>query len=164
MMKQNNIILFDVPAVRDNLLPLSYTRPVADFLVGITTLRKKWEAFIDGVFSYFTPAYLSEKFPMVEAEENIFIASHVIATRSMAEKVLALAPGECLVGDTRSGERVLIAMKGRLEDLQRVIGICPEGELFADKIDVVKNVYDIFLLNGRQIEYDFEVLTAGREG
>ena len=35
-------------------------------------------------------------------EENIFIASHVIATRSMAEKVLALAPGECLVGDTRS--------------------------------------------------------------
>ena len=164
MMKQNNIILFDVPAVRDNLLPLSYTRPVADFLVGITTLRKKWEAFIDGVFSYFTPAYLSEKFPMVEAEENIFIASHVIATRSMAEQVLALAPGECLVGDTRSGERVLIAMKGRLEDLQRVIGICPEGELFADKIDVVKNVYDIFLLNGRQIEYDFEVLTAGREG
>ncbi len=158
MMKQNNIILFGVPAVRDNLLPLSYTRPVADFLVGITTLRKKWEAFIDGVFSYFTPAYLSEKFPMVEAEENIFIASHVIATRSMAEKVLAL------VGDTRSGERVLIAMKGRLEDLQRVIGICPEGELFADKIDVVKNVYDIFLLNGRQIEYDFEVLTAGREG
>lgn len=54
MMKQNNIILFDVPAVRDNLLPLSYTRLVADFLVGITTLRKKWEAFIDGVFSYFT--------------------------------------------------------------------------------------------------------------
>ena len=76
MMKQNNIILFDVPAVRDNLLPLSYTRPVADFLVGITTLRKKWEAFIDGVFSYFTPAYLSEKFPMVEAEENIFIACY----------------------------------------------------------------------------------------
>lgn len=59
-MKQRNIILFDLPAVRENLLPLSYTRPIADFLVGITTLRKKWESFLAGEFSYSTIGYLSE--------------------------------------------------------------------------------------------------------
>lgn len=163
-MKQNNIILFDVPAVRENLLPLSYTRPVADFLVGITTLRRKWEAFMEGVFSYYTAPYLMEKYPMLEAEENIFIASNVIATRDMAHAVEALEPGECLVGDTRAGARVIIALKGRVEDLQRVLAGCAEGRLFADKVDAINHVYDIFLLNGRQIEDDFEVLTAGREG
>ena len=67
---KNNIILFDVPAVRENLLPLSYTRPVADFLVGITTLRQKWEAFVkDGRFSYLTVDYLSEKFPVEDCGE-----------------------------------------------------------------------------------------------
>ena len=50
-MESVNVILFDVPAVRENLLPLSYTRPIADFLVGITTLRAKWESMITGTFS-----------------------------------------------------------------------------------------------------------------
>ncbi len=36
---KNNIILFDVPAVRENILPWSYSRPGADFVVGCTSLR-----------------------------------------------------------------------------------------------------------------------------
>ena len=70
---------------------------------------------MEGVFSYYTAPYLMEKYPMLEAEENIFIASNVIATRDMAHAVEALEPGECLVGDTRAGSRVIIALKGRVE-------------------------------------------------
>lgn len=39
-----NYILFD-DALRNNLLPLVFTRPVADIRVGILTIREKWENY-----------------------------------------------------------------------------------------------------------------------
>jgi UDP-N-acetylglucosamine diphosphorylase/glucosamine-1-phosphate N-acetyltransferase len=163
-MKQRNIILFDLPAVRENLLPLSYTRPIADFLVGITTLRKKWESFLAGEFSYSTVGYLSEKYPMKTAEENLFIASNIIATEHLARRLDSLEPGEVLMADTMAGQRVLVGFKGGANRLDEVIHSMPAGIVYEEKVDAINYVYDIFLLNGRQIEADFDVLTAGREG
>lgn len=163
-MKQRNIILFDLPAVRENLLPLSYTRPIADFLVGITTLRKKWESFLAGEFSYSTVGYLSEKYPMKAAEENLFIASNIIATEHLARRLDTLDPGEVLMADTMAGQRVLVGFKGGANRLDEVIHSMPAGIVYEEKVDAINYVYDIFLLNGRQIEADFDVLTAGREG
>ena len=163
-MKQRNIILFDLPAVRENLLPLSYTRPIADFLVGITTLRKKWESFLAGEFSYSTVGYLSEKYPMKAAEENLFIASNIIATEQLARRLVSLEPGEVLMADTMAGQRVLVGFKGGANRLDEVIHSMPAGIVYEEKVDAINYVYDIFLLNGRQIEADFDVLTAGREG
>ena len=160
-----NIILFDQPAVRENLLPMSYTRPVADFRLGITTLREKWETFAgDAQFSYLTADYLQEKFPMTDTGDSLFVASHVIATENMAEKVLALKPGKCLLADTRQGERLLLAVRGSLDDFERCQADHGDAAVFEDKVDAVTRVYDIFLLNSRQIEEDFEVITRGREG
>lgn len=163
-MKQRNIILFDLPAVRENLLPLSYTRPIADFLVGITTLRKKWESFLAGEFSYSTVGYLSEKYPMKTAEENLFIASNIIATEHLARRLDSLEPGEVLMADTMAGQRVLVGFKGGANRLDEVIHSMPAGIVYEEKVDAINYIYDIFLLNGRQIEADFDVLTAGREG
>lgn len=163
-MKQRNIILFDLPAVRENLLPLSYTRPIADFLVGITTLRKKWESFLAGEFSYSTVGYLSEKYPMKTAEENLFIASNIIATEHLARRLDSIEPGEVLMADTMAGQRVLVGFKGGANRLDEVIHSMPAGIVYEEKVDAINYVYDIFLLNGRQIEADFDVLTAGREG
>ena len=44
MQTMNDIVLFDTAERHDNLLPLSFTRPVADFRVGITTIAEKWKA------------------------------------------------------------------------------------------------------------------------
>lgn len=49
-----NIILRDVPEVRENLLPLTFTRPVADLRLGILTLRQKWERSLPAVYSSIT--------------------------------------------------------------------------------------------------------------
>ena len=136
-----NVILFDRQDVRENLLPLSYTRPVADFLVGIDTLRHKWERMLkDAAFS------------------------NVIATEDMAAAVASLKPGKCLMADTREGERMLLAVCGSIDDFEHFSADCDGCEVFADKVDAITKVYDIFLLNGRQIEDDFEALTRGREG
>ena len=63
-----NYILFD-GAVRTQLLPFTFTRPVADIRVGILTIREKWEKFLNTTTSTITEDYLSEKWPMVEMEE-----------------------------------------------------------------------------------------------
>ena len=47
-----NVILFDTHEAHGNLLPISYTRPVADFRVGILTIARKWRQYLPGRFSY----------------------------------------------------------------------------------------------------------------
>ena len=66
-----NYILFD-GEYRDNLLPLTYTKPVADLRIGILTIREKWEKWLGSSTTTVTEDYLSDKFPMVEMEENVF--------------------------------------------------------------------------------------------
>ncbi|MDE6073760.1 MAG: glucose-1-phosphate thymidylyltransferase, partial [Muribaculaceae bacterium] len=73
-----NIVLFDVPLTKTNLLPLSYTRPVSDLRVGIMTLAEKWESLLPGSYSNITDEYLSEKFPASLTGDDIFIASDVV--------------------------------------------------------------------------------------
>ena len=48
-----NIILFD-PDIRDQFLPLTFTRPVGELRIGILTIREKWERQLNGVVSYIT--------------------------------------------------------------------------------------------------------------
>ena len=64
-----NYILFD-GEVRNSLLPFTYTRPVADIRVGILTIREKWEKHLGLTTTTITEAYLEDKYPMVELEEN----------------------------------------------------------------------------------------------
>ena len=164
-MTQRNVILFDIPAVHENLLPLSYTRPVADFLLGITTLRRKWETLIPGRYSYATADYLSEKFPIVVADDNLFIASNVVATSELAERLMALSPGEILVADSFEGERIPVGFRGDCALLQQVLAAPePEGSVYEHRVDAIMYNYHVFLLNSKQIVADFEQLTAGREG
>lgn len=162
---ENNIILFDVPSVRQNLLPLSYTRPVADFLVGATTIRQKWEAFLPGRYSYLTAGYLAEKFPMTEAPLSIFIASNVIPDAELAAAVAALGEGEALAAHNAKGERVLVAVKDSRAGLETIIDTVPESAtMYEGKVDTISWLYDVFMGNGRRIEDDFERMTHGREG
>ena len=57
-----NYILFDGP-YRENLLPFTYTKPVADLRIGILTIREKWELFLKTTTTTVTEDYLSEKYP-----------------------------------------------------------------------------------------------------
>ena len=56
-----NVILFDTD--RENLFPLSFTRPISDFRVGILTIKEKWEYYYNNV-SVKTEDYLMDKFPI----------------------------------------------------------------------------------------------------
>lgn len=150
-----NIILFDAPEVRENLLPLSFTRPVAEFRVGITTIREKWEKIIPGNYSYLTAGYLSEKYAASfdAAGDNLFVAGHVVPDYSEAfgDAVASLGAGEALFCNG-----TLVAFRGTPDAFRR--------EEFAVRkewngvLTEINYVYDVFLNNGAQIEKDFAVL------
>jgi hypothetical protein len=93
-----NYILFDGP-YRNNLLPFTFTRPVADIRVGILTIRQKWESYIEYTTTTITEDYLSEKFPMVEMENNIMINASFLPNLEVVEVVRNLEHNQALFKD-----------------------------------------------------------------
>lgn len=151
-----NIILFDAQVVRENLLPMTFTRPVADLRVGILTIREKWERMLEGRYSYLTVDYLQEKYPMIKADESVFISGNVCPTADLIEKINALEVGYALV----SSKGDVIAYKGDAENFNsRNFAseiVCDDDSL------TVKMLYDIFMENHRGIVEDFALLTKNR--
>ncbi|MCI9607977.1 MAG: glucose-1-phosphate thymidylyltransferase [Muribaculaceae bacterium] len=149
-----NIILKDCRAVRDNLLPLTFTRPVADIRVGIRTIREKWESMLPGVYSYATEEYLANKFPCINNPQgdSIIISAHFLPTPNIIRCINSLAVGEALA---YNGE--VIAARGTLStEYTRLIEV--------DEIPVaIRNLYDIFLNNAIAIDFDFNLMTKGRD-
>lgn len=149
----NNIVLFDDAEVRQNLLPLSFTRPLADFRVGITTIRTKWQRVFPGRYSYLTADYLQAKFPVsisADSDENYFIAGHVCppSDTKFREMLDSLRPGEAIVsGDT------LVAFRGSMEAFRehRIDRTC----LYEGDIVAISWLYDIFGRNGEMINSDY---------
>lgn len=96
MQKMRNVILFDPAEVRENLLPLTYTRPVALIRHGIMTIAEKWSHAIEGEYSFETQDYLSEKYPVRLTGDNLFIAGNIEPDEALTAAILALNPGESL--------------------------------------------------------------------
>lgn len=139
------IILADDPEIACSLLPLTFTRPVSELLLGLTTLRSKWERLLPGDYSYITADYLRELYPNAEPDsDTLVIASHIVASRRLADTVALLLPGEALT----KGERT-IAYCGRPE---RFIP-------YPGEVTSIEYAYDLFIHNAEEIRNDFELLT-----
>ncbi|WP_138434285.1 GlmU family protein [Winogradskyella algicola] len=151
-----NYILFDGP-YRDNLLPFTYTRPVADIRVGILTIRQKWESFLEYTTTTVTEDYLSDKFPMVEMEENIMINASFLPNTEVVEVIKNLSDNQALF----KGEDVIafFAKEGEeVNDFSNFEAIEFEGDILK-----IENTWDIFSKNGDAIEEDFNLITNGRK-
>ena len=89
------IILFDGNA-HQTLLPLTFTRPVADLRLGILTIAEKWARYLNQSFSYHTQSYLSIKFPATIEAENLFINGAVCPDEQLLEAIDKLPNGDSL--------------------------------------------------------------------
>ena len=151
-----NYILFDGPA-RNALLPFTFTRPVADILIGIMTIRQKWEMRLGSTTTTLTEEYLSEKFPMVEMEENVMINASFVPNAVLAEMVGGLKSNQAIF----KGEDIIAFYTGENQeevnfDTYEIIEF--EGECLR-----VEHTWDIFSKNDAAIREDFELLTEGRK-
>ncbi|WP_299438810.1 GlmU family protein [uncultured Aquimarina sp.] len=150
-----NYILFD-GASRNSLLPFTYTRPVADIRIGILTIREKWEQYLGYTTSTITEDYLSEKFPMVELEENVIINASYLPTENLARLIKNLQPDQAVFYED---EPIAFYTKEDQEvDLDTYEVIQYDYDVFT-----VKYTWDIFSKNERAIKEDFDLLTKDRQ-
>ena len=150
-----NIILFDINQQHLELLPLAFTRPIADIRIGILTIREKWERMLSGNYSYLTPDYMAGKYPAHFTDDNLFIAGHLIPDEELARQVNILNPGEALID-----QQTVVAFRGSEADFRenRYTHTLESSR----KLRYIQHLYDIFLLNGECLEADFKLISRGR--
>lgn len=155
MDKPLNIVLFDTEKSHADLLPLSYTRPVAEFRIGILTIREKWERRLNVSCSYLSADHLRDKFPFVEAEDAIYVRGSVIPDDNFIKALLALNPGEALFYK----ERMMAARVAYCDFLSANYSKID----YNDDLDVIVYPFDIFRLNGKAIRDDYALIVKGRK-
>jgi UDP-N-acetylglucosamine diphosphorylase/glucosamine-1-phosphate N-acetyltransferase len=153
-------IFFDDDS-RQSLLPLTYTRPVAEIRIGILSIREKWEGYLKAGFSYLTEPYLSGKYPFHPGKENTFINGSVLPSSSLVSEIHNLKPGEKLVH-----ENVIVAIRadGNFSELKSINDI-DAGNSKPCKTPFIKINFnwDIFSKNEQALREDFLLLTSGRK-
>jgi len=139
------INLFDPSDIRNCLLPFTYTRPVAEVRVGILRIAEKWQhhGFETG---YQTEDYLASKFSAIDA--SVAVNGGLCPDTALVAAVKALQPGQKLM----SGDVLLASYAGASEIVT-----------YESEFTLIAQPWDIFHLNGAQIEADFELITKGRE-
>ena len=150
-----NYILFDGP-VRNALLPFTFTRPVADIRVGILTIREKWEKYLGSTTTTLTEDYLSEKFPMVEMEENVMINAAFLPNPILAEMISNLEPNQAIF----KGDAIIAFFT---QDSQDEVDFDSYTIIeFEKEVLTIEHTWDIFAKNDAALREDFELLTEGR--
>ena len=154
-----NIIFFETN--RESLLPLVFAKPIAKLRVGITTIEEKWMDFLavsEKNISYQTATYLSKKFKLNTAKENLFINSAFLPSTELIDFLKnELQQNEVLIYDD-----TIVAAKSSMEIFN--------SESFENIIDItdfklisINSVTDIFTKNHQAIEQDFKRLTKNKK-
>ena len=150
-----NYILFDGDA-RKSLLPFTYTKPVADLRIGILTIREKWEKYLGLTTTTITEEYLEVKYPMVEMDSNVLINASFCPTKALVEKVKNLSENEAIF----KGEDVIAFYT---TSSQEEVNFEDYNQIeFEEDLIQIKNTWDIFSLNAKAIQQDFDFLTEDR--
>lgn len=156
-----NYILFDDPVVHGALLPLTYTRPISHIRIGIVTIAEKWLHFLQEEVSYLTEDYLQKKYISRWSNDNLLINGSLCPDQNLTTAIQELAPGESL----QCGN-VLIALRipYPLKDCREVITEVgtTTTHTYTGPLIQVRQLSDIFLLNGSQIRSDYAWITEGR--
>lgn len=156
-----NYILFDPPVTWENLLPLSFTRPVCEIRPGILTIRQQWEKRLNCRTSTITRIYLAKKYPVQDREDNLLINGSLFPDDNILRAVSALSGGQALV----AGEK-LLAVRLSGDDLAKfdpeAAGKYEEVN-YGEKYTDIQFPWDIFGRSATAIEADFDFLVRGRK-
>ena len=154
-MSSPNLILFDIPLLHKQLLPLTFTRPVSEIRCGIFTLREKWENYF-GKASWLTEDYLKEVFPCKYSVVNIYINSALISTPSLEDSISKLQHNEALFYKGN-----LLALRSGEQTREDIFTI-PVKKIEVENARLIERPWHIFQLNGSEIKKDFELIKLNR--
>lgn len=159
-----NIVLFDTEENFSNLLPLSFTRPVSSFRMGILTIAEKWRYLLPGDYVVLPMDYLREKYydgRLHDKSDALYISANVLPDARLAVAVDGLAHGQALRCDRR-----LLAYRGSYSDFKALRPVeeedQPAGYVKYAEADFIDYVFDVFRHNRKAVTDDFRMLVAGR--
>ena len=157
-----NIILFD-DDTREKLLPLTYTKPVGMLRLGIMTIQEKWQKYFSANVSFITQDYLSDKYPIVIKDKNYVINASVLPTFHICKLIEQLQENEALL---KNGELIAALLNEtqfenliQNEDINELKGF----EIGDTPLLQIKQVSDLFSLNAKAMQLDFDQVTKNRE-
>ena len=152
-----NIILFD-NQTRAHLLPFTFTRPMAELRIGITTIREKWERAFKTECSFFTQDYLSELFPIALTNDNLFISGNLLPDKELVQAIATLQIGEVLKDNQQN---VLALRAGSFEEFTALDNF--KTVVYPHETVSVNTKHDIFSLNSDVLNNDFKEITKRRK-
>ena len=79
-----NVILFDKNPKK--FYPLSLTRPISEFRIGIFTIKQKWSQYYDNI-SYSCEQHLNNIYPTLIAKNNLWIDSTIIPNNNLIVEI-----------------------------------------------------------------------------
>ncbi len=155
-----NTILFD-QLNKENLLPLTFTKPISHLRIGILKIYEKWEFYLNSSISNYTEEYLQTKFKLKIEDKNLLINSSVLPNENILKEIKKLEVGQILVKNSIPIAFIFNDFKmkefnfSKINDLEHI-------EYKSDFI-YIKYPWDIFSNNGEEIKNDFKIITKGRK-
>ena len=141
-----NIILFDNK--REDFYPLSLTRPIAEFRLGVLTIKEKWGNYFDSV-STLSNGYLAEKFNTKKIkEDNIWINSQLLPSKDIVTEIKSLRVGEVL-----KKESVILSFRNSEFSLDELNNVESNSDF-----SFLSSITDIFSLNEEEIIADIALM------
>ncbi|MEQ8903707.1 GlmU family protein [Ekhidna sp.] len=149
------ITFIDTEESWKQMLPMSYTRPVAEVRVGILKLHEKWGKHLSAEKIYFrTRDYLQNLFH-APSENSLTILGNVLPSEGIIRLIKNLKEGEALVFQ----DQVIAGFYDKDEEF----GLGNRKAIQLNEAEQVTHPWDIFRINGAEIKNDFELLTKGRK-
>ena len=150
-----NVILFDDPLLRAQLLPLTFTRPVGTLRVGILTIAEKWKIRLSADVSFGTQSYLQEKFQLITTADNYWINGAICPDEAFVSVLRILKPNDAIEKNGR-----IMAVRTADDEVPEVI----TGTVhpYPGELTLIDQPWKIFNQNGAQLRIDFDMITRGR--
>jgi UDP-N-acetylglucosamine diphosphorylase/glucosamine-1-phosphate N-acetyltransferase len=150
-MSIDTIVLFDGPE-RDNLLPLTFTRAVADLRIGILTILEKWEKLTGIKTQVLTQSYLQSKYPFSPKGKTVYINAAILPSQKLLAEIEKLPLHSVL----RSKDSIVAIFTD--ESFQTLSNLeqadTSNFELRTSNFTGLRFPWDIFTYNGSQIRAD----------
>lgn len=157
-----SIILSDA-GLHKHLLPLTFTRPVAQLRPGILKLSEGWYVRSGLSVGYRTESYLAGAFPLpMEDAPRFEVDGSLFPSDELVAAVMDLRPGEVLVKDDRALAFGIAANEVPTEANWTNPPAFLKPVRFAHEVIRFERPWHLFQHCGEAIVHDFKLLTEGR--
>ena len=149
-----NITLFD-SIYHKQLLPLTYTKPVASLRIGILTIQEKWEKYAKTKVAVRTQDYLAKKFNSNTDGSRIGINASILPNKAIFGELELLETEHILM---KNG--VVIAINPLPSSSENIDEVLAKYKIIESGVGFlqIQNVWDIFKLNDSEIRNDLELI------